>query len=103
MITIDDKNYELKYNIQRIGLIEAATGTSVMATMQKNGGMLSINEYELYFAYALKEEGSELFVTPKKGMELAEKHLLEKGYAEAVAYVLEAIQRDCPFFFQAAL
>lgn len=98
---IGTKKYELKYSIQRINMIEAATGVPVMASMQKNGGMLGIAEYETYFAYALKEEGSDTFVPFKEARELAKKYLVERGYAEAITEVIEAIERDCPFFFQA--
>lgn len=102
MIEFGKTKYELKYNLKRIEMIENVTNMPVLADIQKNNGFLSILALKTYFAYGLKEEGSDTFVKPKIGMEIAEKAILENGYANTNAEVLEAIQRDCPFFFQEA-
>lgn len=102
MLEIDGKNYELKYNLKRIEMIESITGMPTMAELQQNRGMLGIMQLKTYFAYALKEEGADAFVAPKKGIEMAEALIQSEGYVEVCGLVLEALGRDCPFFFQGA-
>lgn len=101
MIEIDKKNYVLKYSIGRIELIENATGVPTLAEIGKNNGMFSIRALKTYFAYELKEDGAEVFVPTKKAMEIADALILSEGYPKVCGLVLEALERDCPFFFQA--
>lgn len=94
MIEIDGKNYELKYNLKRVEMIENATGTPVMAAM------LSLTALKTYFAYGLKEEGADAFVPTKTGLAMAEALIQNEGYLKVSGEVLEALERDCPFFFR---
>lgn len=100
MFEINGKNYVLKYSIGRIEMIEKATGLSVLAELGKNQGMLGIASLKLYFAYGLKEEGAEVFVPTKKAAEMAEQLIQDEGYVRVCGLVVEALERDCPFFFQ---
>lgn len=97
----DGKEYELKYNLKRVGMIENVTEMPTMAELQKHRGMLSIQHLMVYFGYAVKEADSDAFLPPKKGMEMAESLIESQGYNTVCGWVLEAIQRDCPFFFPA--
>ena len=99
MIEFNDKSYVLKYNINRIEMIENATGKPILAEFSQNRGMLSISSLKSYFAYGLKEEGSDIFVATKKAMEIAGQLIEAEGYAAVCGLVVEAIERDCPFFF----
>lgn len=101
MIEIEGKNYVLKYNISRIEMIENSTGKSVLANIRANSGMLSITSLKHYFAYGLKEEGSDVFYPTKKALDIAEQLILRDGYTAVCGVVMEALERDCPFFFQA--
>ncbi len=100
MIEYDKKKYELKYNLKRVEMIENTTGMPTLAEMQKNRGILSITNLKTYFAFGLKEAGSDTFVKPKKGMEIAEALIQSEGYVAVNGVVLEALERDCPFFFR---
>lgn len=100
MIEYGEKQYELKYNLKRVEMIENTTGMPTLAEMQKNRGILSITNLKTYFAFGLKETGSDSFVKPKKGMEIAEALIQSEGYVSVNGVVLEALERDCPFFFQ---
>lgn len=102
MFVIDKKNYELKYNMKRVELIENAVGMPTMADIAAHRGMLSLSTLKAYIAYGLKEEGSDVFVKPKEGLEMAEKLIESMGYQPVDAEVIEALHRDCPFFFQGA-
>lgn len=100
MIEFDGKSYELKYSLKRIEMIEAATGTPIMAEINKHQAMLSLSALKIYFAYGLKEEGADAFVPPKEGMQKAEALIESEGYLAVCGSVLETLERDCPFFFR---
>ncbi len=100
MIEYGGKKYVLKYNMKRIEMIESVTNMPTMADLRRTGGMLSLASLKAYIAYGIKEECSEVFLKPKKGMELAESMIESIGYTDVCTTVLEALERDCPFFFQ---
>ena len=100
MFEFNGKEYDLKYNIKRVELIEAALNSSIMSSLAANKGYLSIQQIKTHFAFALKEAGSDVFVKPKEGQEIAEALIEGTGYEITTAQIIEALQRDCPFFFQ---
>lgn len=102
MFEIGKKMYVLKYNMKRVEMIENAVGMPMMAELAAHKGMLGLTALKTYFAYGLKEEGADVFVKPKDGMEMAEKLIESEGYIAVNGAVLEALDRDCPFFFQGA-
>ena len=102
MFEINGKNYVLKYNLKRVEMIENAIGMPTMADLSSHKGMLGLTALKTYFAYGLKEEGSDAFVAPKIGMEMAEALIENEGYMAVNGAVLEALERDCPVFFQGA-
>lgn len=99
-IEVNGVNYELKYSLKRIEMIENATGTPIMSEMYRNKSMLSISSLKIYFAYGLKLEGADVFLPTAKALEIAETAIETAGYPRTVEVVVEALQRDCPFFFQ---
>lgn len=102
MFEIGEKNFELKYSIGRIELIEQQTEMPTLVQLQRTSGMLGLHELKIYFAYGLKEEGSNVFYPLKRGLEMCENLIAEKGYTYVVGLVLKSLERDCPFFFQNA-
>ena len=101
MFEINGKTYVLKYNMKRIEMIENVTRMPTLAELQRTNGMLGISSLKAYLSYGLKEEGTDVFVKPKEGMQMAEVLIESEGYASVCGVVVEAIERDCPFFFQA--
>lgn len=101
MIEYNNKNYVLKYSQQRVELIENATKTPIMANLVVNKAMLTLSELKTYFAYGLKEEGSDIFVPTKQALKIADDLIEIEGYTAVLGAVMEALERDCPFFFQA--
>lgn len=95
------KRYVLKFNMKRIEMIEAVTNMPTMAALRMYNGMLSLQQLKIYLGYTIKEEGADVFIKPKDGMELAETLIESEGYAKVCGLVLESLERDCPFFFQA--
>ena len=102
MFEINGKNYVLKYNLKRVEMVENATGVPMMSDLYSHRSMMGLTALKTYFAYGLKEEGADTFVAPKKGMEMAEAMIENEGYLAVNGAVLEALERDCPFFFQGA-
>lgn len=102
MFEINGKTYVLKYNLKRVEMIENATGVPMMSDLYSHKSMMGLTALKTYFAYGLKEEGADTFVAPKKGMEMAEAMIENEGYLAVNGAVLEALERDCPFFFQGA-
>lgn len=100
MLTHDDKNYEIKLNLRVIKQIEGVLEKGIMAVLRESNGMLSINDLTTIAGYGLyNEDGNR--ISPAQGIDIAEQFLIEKGYAELITLVVEALERDCPFFFQA--
>ena len=101
MISHNGENYELKYNLKRIEMIEGVTNMPTLADIRRTGGMLSVATLKTYIAYGIKKEGADAFLAPKKGMEVAEALIESNGYANVCGLVMETLERDCPFFFRA--
>ena len=100
MIEYKSSNYELRYSIQRIKMIENETVKSVVTMMR--AGSLSLSELCACIGYAIKLEGAEGYLSPKQGIEIAEEKLKEEGAYFALSdEVADALERDCPFFFPA--
>lgn len=104
MIEYQDKLYELKFNLKRVELIEAAMGKSIMAACvaaDKNG-LMQLRDLKAFYAYGLKETGAPVFVAPGAAREICEGLIEEIGYIPTVRLVQAALMRDLPFFFRTA-
>jgi len=101
MFEVEGIEYELKFNMNRIELIEKALGTSVMAIATTQNAMLSIGQIKTFLAYGTKESGDDKFLKAKPAMDMAEKLLEANGYTPVVNLILTQLEEDCPFFFQA--
>lgn len=102
MFEYNGKEYELKFNIERIKLVENFLKLPTVADIAKTNGALSINAIEVYFGYCLKEVGSDTFVSRKEGAEIAEAMMKEKGYLAVNNMIIEKMAEDMPFLFQGA-
>lgn len=100
MFEIQDKEYEIIYTLGRIEIIEKNLKDSVIHLMSAKEFTLSIAELKTFVGCAVKEVGSETYMSIRNGLEIAEKLIITNGYAKVMDYVIEALMRDCPFFFQ---
>ena len=100
MFEVKGKQYDLKFNLKRIELIENAINGSLVAVLASTNGMLPIGALKATLAYTMKETGSDSFVSFKQGQEMAESLIEANGYTSVVTEVIEAVQRDCGFLFQ---
>ncbi len=94
------QTYELRYDMNAIEVIEEATGTPLMVNLGKNSALISLRDLKLFVAYGLKDSDGSA-VEQEKAIDIASKLIQEKGYTEICTWVYSAIERDCPFFFQA--
>ena len=101
MLEINGKQYELKFNLERLKLIEAAKKSSLMGEYYNTNGMFSIQTCELVFQFATKEAGSDTFVGQVDGSKLCEQALMQRGYATIALEIQNALTKDMPFLFQA--
>lgn len=101
MIEFNGNEYELRYPLGRIEIIETVTKESFMAVLTQSNMMLTIKQLRTYFSYGLRKVGGNGHLEPKKAMEIFDQVLPDIGYTNLLGMVLEAIQKDCPFFFQA--
>ncbi len=102
MFEIGGKEYELKFNLKRVKLIEQRLGEGgVPKALIGSEGMLSIGDCEAFFAFGLKEAGSDVFVNPTRGAELFEQYCEETSYTSAIMRIYEQAQLDLGFMFRA--
>lgn len=100
MLKIEDKNYTVKFTIDRIKRIERALGQSFVAMVRASDGFPSIENLCVTVAYGLQDEDGN-FIPFDEGNYLVEKAIVELGYNPILAEMEKALERDCPFFFQA--
>ena len=58
MIEYNGEIYELKFNLERIKLVENYLKMPTIADIAMTNGALSISSLETYFGFCLKKEGS---------------------------------------------
>lgn len=101
MFVINDKEYELKYTLKKVETIETVLGEPLMAVLVKNNGMMSISNLKTYIAYGLKDVENGTHISPQHGMQCVDKLFESHSYTELTGAVITALERDCPFLFQA--
>ena len=101
MIEYNGKQYVLRYSQRRIEMIESATKSPIMQILIQRGSMFSLAELKSYYSYGLMEQGAETYVPLSEAAKIAEAIVTNNGYASVLAEITEALNGDCPFFFQA--
>ena len=98
VIIHDDVEYELRYNVKRIQMIEQVTKKPMMVMIMNQH--LSLTDLNACVAYGLVKKGSYSHELPKKGVEIFDKIIEEDGaYFKLSNLVSDALERDCGFFF----
>lgn len=101
MFEHNGKQYELKFNTQRVKLIEATTKSSLMGEWANSNGMFPLQTIETCFQFCLKESGSDSFVPQSDAVKICNEVMIEKGYGPVALMIQEAMQVNMPFLFQA--
>lgn len=94
------KAYEVAFTLGRINLYEKTGHQPIMASFARNGGRFSLDELMSLIAVGTRPLGGGDYVAPKLGMAMAEKIIEANGYNAALGIVVQALERDCGFFFK---
>lgn len=100
MFEYNGENYELKFNLERIELVENYLKMPTIADIVRTNGALSISSLKTYFGYCLKKEGSDVFESRKKGAEVFDHLIRNEGYLAVNNMVIEKMSQDIPFLFR---
>ena len=102
MFTLNNKDYRLHYTIDRLKMIEARTGKSVVGEFVQSNGALPFASIEAHFSYALicDSDNPDAYVSPKTGIEIADKYMEQYGYMAACDLIATQLQSDLGFLFR---
>lgn len=102
MFELNGKTYKLHYTIDRLKLIEARTGKSVVGEFVQSNGALPFASVEAHFSYALicDSDSPDAYVSPKTGVEIADKYMEQYGYMAACDLIATQLQADLGFLFR---
>ena len=102
MFEYEGKEYELKFNLERLKLVEKACKMPTVADIVLTNGALSIESIETYFGFCLKDVETGSFVGRREGVKIAD-HLIEtEGYLKVNNMLIERMAEDMPFLFRNA-
>lgn len=95
----EGKTYEIAYSIGRVNLYEKEHDP-IIKTVAEHSGILSLADLQALAANGLREEGGD-WLNPGEASAIVESLIVENGYMAVQSAVMQAIRRDCGFFFQA--
>lgn len=99
-IEFEGTKYELKFNLERLKLIEDALGKPIISVYTEHKGAFSFREMETVFQLALKETGADTFCSNKRAKEIFNTVIqLENGYRDINNLIAVKLQENCPFLF----
>ena len=102
-IECNGKQYELKFNLERLKLIENSIKKPVLSVYIERQGAFTIEEMEKIFLISLKEVGSDFFCSNKEAKDIFNAVIQqENGYRDINNYISLRLQENCPFLFPKA-
>lgn len=100
MIEANGRQYHLKFNIERLKLVENALKRPIITIYTEHSGAFSISEMETIFRICLKEDGADTFCSNKQASEIFRAALeTENGYMSVNDEIARQLNEDCPFLF----
>lgn len=100
LFELEGQFYTLKFNFQKVKIIEKMLGVSFVAEISNSNGMLSFNMLEALFAVGLYDVQDEKAVKGKKATDIYEQLLNDVGYNDVMQVVVGKIEEDLGFLFQ---
>lgn len=102
-IECNGAQYELKFNLERLKLIENSIKKPILSVYVEKQGVFTIDEMEKIFQVSLKEVGSDVFCSNKKAKDIFEAVIQQdNGYKDVNNYIALKLQENCPFLFPKA-
>lgn len=102
MFTYKEKDYELKFSLKQIELVENHCKKSLVADIVATNGALPISTIKVFFGFCLKDLSNDKFVAQKEGAEIAEEMIKTEGYLKVNNMIIQKMSEDVPFLFQGA-
>lgn len=100
MIEVNGRQYHLKFNIERLKLVENALKRPIITVYTEHSGAFSISEMETIFRLCLKEDGADVFCSNKQASDIFKAALdTENGYVTVNNEIARQLNEDCPFLF----
>ena len=100
MFEYKEKQYELKFNRERVRLVEKAIKGSLVGEWVNTQGMWSLSTIEVIFQLCVKEAGADSYLGQREGLDLCNDYMAEHGYGTVALMVQESLQDDLPFLFR---
>lgn len=102
MFEYNGEQYELRFTLSRIELVENVIKGPVVASIVATNGALSISMLKTCFGFCAKKVGADEFVSRKEGAKMCEDLIETEGYIKINNMVIEKMAKDIPFLFQGA-
>lgn len=103
MLEINGTQYELKFNLERLKLIERSINKPLVSIYVEQKGAFSLDQMEKVFIISLKEEGSDFFCSNAQAKKVFNEAIQrENGYQTINNMIAQRLQEDCPFLFPSA-
>lgn len=103
MIEVNGRSYHLKFNLERLKLVESALKRPIITVYTEHSGAFSIAEMETIFRICLKEDGADTFCSNKQASDIFKAALeTENGYVSVNNEIARQLNEDCPFLFPRA-
>lgn len=100
MFTVDGVTYTLKYNEQKVKVIEMVSKISIVGEVTKNNGIMQYATLEALFSLALVDEATNTPVKQKEATEMFNKVVKENGLITVNMAIVEKLQDDMGFMFR---
>lgn len=99
----EGRTYELYLSMKRVEMIENVLDKSLLGLLANTRGMLKISDAKVIMGYSMRNvDGDGGYQSTKIGVEIAEALIKKEGLNYVLEIIADAMERDCPFFFQNA-
>lgn len=100
MFTVNDTVYTLKFNTQKVKVIETVTKQSIVGEVTKNNGIMPYQTLESLFSFGLVDAKTNTPVKQSEAVGMFEKVVQENGLISTNMVIVEKLQEDLGFMFR---
>lgn len=100
MFTVNDTVYTLKFNTQKVKVIETVTKQSIVGEVTKNNGIMPYQTLESLFSFGLVDAKTNTPVKQSEAAGMFEMVVQENGLITTNMAIVEKLQEDLGFMFR---
>ncbi|TKC15677.1 segregation and condensation protein B [Robertmurraya kyonggiensis] len=100
MFTVNDTVYTLKFNTQKVKVIETVTKQSIVGEVTKNNGIMPYQTLESLFSFGLVDAKTNTPVKQSEATAMFDKVVQENGLITTNMAIVEKLQEDLGFMFR---